>query len=477
MSQKEYPLFPVLLIDDEPKILDNFVTALLTGNITNVIRCQDSRDVKYVLSQQDIEVILLDLMMPNLSGKELLSIIIQEFPEIPVIIITGSSEVETAVSCMKIGAFDYMVKPVEKSKLISVVKRAIQIRELQRENRLLKDRFLSDQVKRPDAFSEIITRNKAMQSIFQYVEAISISQQPLLITGETGTGKELIAKAAHTLSNRPGNFVAVNIAGLDENVFSDTLFGHRKGAFTGADKPRGGMIEQASEGTLFLDEIGDLNNNLQVKILRLLNNGEYYPLGSDVAKQSDARIVVATNQDIHVMQESGSFRKDLYYRLLAHHVHLPPLRDRKDDLPILLAHFLEKASKALDVKQPTTPKELDTLLGAYLFPGNIRELGSMIFDAVSLHESGQLSLQSIKAHIQTQQYELEPDLKQDQEEDHSLITFHDQLPTLKQAEQRLISEALCRANGNQSIAAIMLGISRQALNQRIKRAEQQRLPK
>lgn len=470
MSQNEYPLFPVLLIDDEAKILESFETALLTGNITNVIRCQDSRDVKHVLSQQEIGVILLDLMMPNLSGKELLSIITAEFPEIPVIIITGSSEVETAVSCMKIGAFDYMVKPVEKNKLISVVKRAIQIRELQRENKLLKDRFFSDHVKNPDEFSDIITRNKAMRSIFQYVEAISISQQALLITGETGTGKELIARAVHVLSNRPGDFVAVNVAGLDENVFSDTLFGHRKGAFTGADKPRSGIIEQAAEGTLFLDEIGDLNNNLQVKILRLLNNGEYYPLGSDVAKQSDARIVVATNQDVHVMRESGSFRKDLYFRLNAHHVHLPPLRDRKDDLPILIEHFLIKASETLNIKKPTAPKELRTLLGTHNYPGNIRELESMIFDAVSRHESGQLSMQSFKLYIKTKNHELESDQLQNEKQNYELITFHDELPTLKQAERRLISEALNRSSGNQSIAAMMLGISRQALNRRLKRA-------
>ena len=285
---------------------------LLFAGINNIIRYQDSREVMPLLSRQEIEVMLLDLSMPHITGEELLSLITKDFPEIPIIIITGSNDVDTAVACMKSGAFDYMVKPVEKSRLISGVKRAIEIRELQRENRLLKARVLSDQLQHPEAFSEIVTRHGTMRSIFQYIEAISISPQPVLITGETGVGKELVARAIHTLSNRKGNFVPVNVAGLDDNVFADTLFGHNKGAFTGADQPRSGLIEQASGGTLFLDEIGDLHPTSQVKLLRLLQDGEFFPLGADIAKHSDARVVVATNQNLQTLQESGKFRKDLY---------------------------------------------------------------------------------------------------------------------------------------------------------------------
>jgi DNA-binding NtrC family response regulator len=369
---------------------------------------------------------------------------------------------------MKSGAFDYMVKPVEKSRLISGVKRAIEIRELQRENKCLRAHVLSDRLEHPDVFSEIITNSPAMQSIFQYIEAISSSPQPVLITGETGVGKELVAKAIHRLSDRTGPFVPVNVAGLDDNVFADTLFGHRKGAFTGADQTRGGMVEQASGGTLFLDEIGDLSPASQVKLLRLSQDGEFFPLGSDVAKRSDARVLVATNQDLETAQSMGKFRKDLYYRLCAHHVHLPPLRERREDLPLLIDYFLETASQTLGKKKPTPPTELFTLLSTYHFPGNVRELQSMILDAVSSHQSGKLSLEVFKSYIRQKHPAFDVDSKPLPPGEDLLISFSDQLPTLKKAEQSLISEALKRAKGNQAIAAQMLGITRQALNKRLK---------
>ena len=330
-------------------------------------------------------------------------LVTKDFPEVPVIVITGSNDVDTAVACMKTGAFDYMVKPVEKSRLISGVKRAIELRELQRENRLLRAHVLSDKLEHPEAFSEMVTNSAIMRSIFQYIESISISPQPILITGETGVGKELVSKAIHKLSRRNGAFVPVNVAGLDDNVFADTLFGHRKGAFTGADQARSGLVEQASGGTLFLDEIGDLSPASQVKLLRLLQDGEYFPLGSDVGKRSDARVVVATNQDIQALQESGKFRKDLYYRLCGHQIHIPPLRERREDLPILLDHFLERLPRRWAREKPTPPRELLTLLSTYPFPGNIRELQSIILDAVSSHKSGKLSMEVFKSYIRQKQ--------------------------------------------------------------------------
>jgi DNA-binding NtrC family response regulator len=229
MNTSAYPSLPILMVDDEAQALDSFETSLLLASINNIIRCQDSRDVMRLLSTQEIEVMLLDLSMPHISGAELLSLVTRDFPEIPVIIITGSNDVETAVACMKSGAFDYMVKPVEKSRLISGVKRAIELRELQRENRLLKARVLSGEMEHPEAFSGILTDSEAMRSIFQYIEAISNTPQPVVITGETGVGKELVARAIHKLSSRKGDFVPVNVAGLDDNIFADTLFATRKG--------------------------------------------------------------------------------------------------------------------------------------------------------------------------------------------------------------------------------------------------------
>jgi DNA-binding NtrC family response regulator len=456
------------MVDDEIQTLNSFEIVLGSVNMNNMIRCQDSRKVIAIFSEQPIEVMMLDLSMPHVSGEELLSIVTKDYPEVPVIIITGSNDIEKAVACMKTGAFDYMVKPVEKSRLISGVKRAIELRELQRENKLLRAHVLSEKLEHPEVFSEMVTNSSIMRSIFQYIEAISLSPQSVLITGETGVGKELVAKAIHHLSNRSGAFVPVNVAGLDDNIFADTLFGHRKGAFTGADQVRSGLVEQASGGTLFLDEIGDLSPVSQVKLLRLLQDGEFFPLGSDVGKRSDARMIVATNQDIEALRDSGKFRKDLYHRLCVHHVHIPPLRERQEDIPILVDYFLENSSKTLGKNKPTPPKELLTLLSTYHFPGNIRELHSMIFDAVSGHKSGKLSMDIFRSYIRPKHPPSKMDLKLKQQEEYGLISFSEQLPTLKQTEEFLVAEALRRSNGNQAIAASMLGITRQALNKRLK---------
>ncbi len=464
MNESVYPGLPILMVDDEAQALDSFETTLLFASITNIIRCQDSREVMPLLSRQEIEVLLLDLSMPHISGEELLSLVTKDFPEIPIIIITGSNDVETAVGCMKCGAFDYMVKPVEKSRLISGVKRAIEIRELQRENQWLRAHVLSDQLEHPEAFSEIITNSGTMRSIFQYMEAISNSPQPVLITGETGVGKELVAKAIHTLSNRKGNFVPVNVAGLDDNVFADSLFGHKKSAFTGADQARSGLIEQATGGTLFLDEIGDLSTTSQVKLLRLLQDGEFFPLGSDVAKHTDARVVVATNQNLQTLQESGKFRKDLYYRLRAHHIHIPSLRDRKEDLPTLVDHFLEKASKALGKKKPTPPQELFSVLSTYPFPGNVRELESIIFDAVTSCKSERLSSEAFRSYIGQSESAIK-----DQGQSVAASSLKEKIDTISQiTEKQMIIDALNKTNQNRTKAAELLGISRRTLQNKIK---------
>lgn len=472
MTESTYPHFPVMMVDDEAQAINSFEMTLRSANMNNFIRCHDSRDVMPLLSSQEIEVMLLDLRMPHISGEELLPMITADYPEIPVVVVTGSNDVDTAVKCMQHGAFDYILKPVEKSRLIGGVRRAVELRELQRENQLLKAQVLSGKLEKPEAFSEIVTVSASMRSIFQYIEAIATSPRPVLITGETGVGKELVAKAVQTLSHRSGAFVPVNVAGLDDQVFADTLFGHKKGAFTDAREVRSGLIEQAAGGTLFLDEIGDLSTTSQVKLLRLLQEGEFFPLGSDVAKRSDARIVVATNQDLDALQSSGQFRKDLYYRLCDHQIHIPPLRHRREDLAVLVAHFLEKASKALSKTNPTPPEELITLLSTYHFPGNVRELESMIFDAVSSHTSGKLSMDAFKAHIAKKHPLSKIDSAGSNPPKGALVSFSDQLPTLKQIEQLLIDEAMQRANGNQSIAALSLGISRQALNKRLKKADQ-----
>jgi len=261
----------------------------------------------------------------------------------------------------------------------------------------------------------------------------------------------------------------VNVAGVEDAMFSDTLFGHRKGAYTGADQPREGLIAKASGGTLFLDEIGDLRESSQVKLLRLLEEHRYYPLGSDVAKESDARIVCATHRDLQKGVANGTFRRDLYYRLSAHHVRIPPLRERPDDIPLLVDHFLLEAAKAEGKRKPTAPPELSVLLSNYPFPGNVRELRMMVTDAVLLHKGGMLSMDSFRKATGMDGASADPNDGAGSPEAQGSSRFFSssRLPTLKEAEEYLISTALARARNNQGIAASLLGITRQALNKRL----------
>lgn len=467
------PIRPILLVDDEEHFLSSAELVLNSNRFTNIETCSDSTKVLELLKSKEYSIVALDINIPNISGKELLPKILENFPEMPVIIITAINDVESAVECMKLGAFDYLVKPIDDERLISSLKRGLHFASVRNENLRLRESLFKDKLEYPEAFSHVITNSTKMRSIFKYIEAISKTNLPVLITGETGVGKELIAKAIHQISGREGELVPLNVAGVDDNLFSDTLFGHRKGAFTGAEKDRKGLIEQAENGSLFLDEIGDLSIESQVKLLRLLQDGKYYPLGSDVAKLSDARIIVATHKDLDKMKDGDIFRKDLYYRLKAHHVHIPPLRERKEDIPILISHFLTTASEELNKKRPTSPKELYTSLTNYTFPGNVRELEGIIFDAVSRHTSGILSIESIrKKTIGTEENISEKNIFSKKENFSDSIIFTSQFPTFKSAELLMIKEALKRSENNQTIAAQLLGITRRALNNRIQRLKE-----
>lgn len=452
----------IMLVDDEPQILKSFSVMLRSYGLKNIITVEDSRKVLPVLEANAVEAIVLDLSMPHLSGKDLLAEIGSAYPSVPVIIMTAMNEIETAVECMKGGAFDYLVKPVEKSRFETSIMRALEFKALRNEISSLKRHLLKGELENEQAFESIITMDRKMRALFQYVEVIAATKQPVLITGETGAGKELFAKAVHEISGREGEFVAVNVAGLDDTMFSDTLFGHKKGAYTGADEAREGLIARAAGGTLFLDEIGDTNESSQVKLLRLLQEQKYYQLGSDVPKKSDVRVVVATNQDLQKLIAEGRFRKDLYYRLRAHQVTIPPLRERQGDIPLLLNHFIEEASAAMRKKKPTPPPELSVLMSTYHFPGNVRELQAMVYDAVARHRSGVLSMDSFK-DIMGQERSA-PYAGED-----AAPYEAGRFPTLKEAEDGLISKALELSNGNQGIAASLLGITRQALNKRLNR--------
>jgi DNA-binding NtrC family response regulator len=346
MKENQSSSPPILLVDDEEQFLKSAGIILRLAGM-RVVTCRNGNEAVSLLEKEGCGVAVLDIMMPGVSGTALLSDLVKAHPEVPVIMLTAVNEVETAVECMRTGAFDYLVKPVEKSRLVTTVRRALELVDMRNENDRLKGSLLSDRLEHPELFEKIITRSGKMRSIFQYIEAVARTPMPVLIIGETGTGKEMIARAVHDASGRIGEFVSINIAGLSEALFSDTLFGHERGAFTGAQDRRQGLVAKASEGTLFLDEIGDLSTEAQVNLLRLLEDRSYYPVGSDSLKTSTARIVVATNRDLDVLREKGSFRNDLFFRLRSHLIRLPSLRERPDDIRLLIDAFIEDSAAQL----------------------------------------------------------------------------------------------------------------------------------
>jgi DNA-binding NtrC family response regulator len=381
----------ILIVDDEINTLKACTTVLKMNGLRDIITESDSRRVMDIMADGMVDVVVLDLFMPHVSGMELLPKLRERFPQTPVIIVTAAYELERAVECIKMGAFDYLVKPVENERLILTLRKAFESKNLTEQVSSLRDHLVEDRLDHPGVFEDIVSCSRKMRSIFQYLEVIAKSPQPVLITGESGTGKELVTRAIHRLSSCKGDLVSVNLAGLDDTMFSDTLFGHKKGAFTGADQLRDGLIVKAANGVILLDEIGDLGESSQIRLLRLIQEREFYPVGSDTPRKSEARIVCASNKDLKELVASGRFRNDLFYRLNIHHVELPPLRNRKEDIPLLLEHFIRQAAATLEISPPSYPKELLDLLAVYHFPGNVRELQGIVFDAVARSKSGKLS--------------------------------------------------------------------------------------
>ena len=395
-------------------------------------------------------------------------------PQVPVIIITAAYELERAVECIKTGAFDYLVKPVEPERLMVTLQKAFECRALHDLVASLRDHLVEDRLDHPDVFKDIVSRSRKMRSVFQYLEVISKSPQPVLITGESGTGKELVTRAIHRLSGCKGELVSVNLAGLDDTMFSDTLFGHKKGAFTGADQLREGLIVKAANGVILLDEIGDLCESSQIRLLRLIQEREFYPVGSDTPRKSEVRIVCASNKNLKDLVASGRFRNDLFYRLNVHHVELPPLRNRKEDIPLLLEHFIRQAAKTLSISPPSYPGELLDLLTVYHFPGNVRELQGIVFDAVARSKAGKLSQEPFRQVMTSGRTQAvsAPTVSGTSGQDPRLGMLEQiwgHFPTLDEAENHLIEVAMNIAKGNQGTAATMLGLKRQTFNIRLKK--------
>ncbi|GFO64640.1 sigma-54 dependent transcriptional regulator [Geomonas paludis] len=453
MKSNEATPLPVVVVDDDQDMLQIYRALLQGHGVGPVLTFEDGDGLLPYLRRHEAALVVLDLALPTVTGRDLLPRLVEEFPHLPVLIITGMAEVGQAVSCMRAGACDYLLKPIDNGLFLAAIDRALG--PCEDEHRLRWRRM---------PFPDIVTEDPQMLRLMKRAQAVSHSGQPVLITGETGVGKELFAEAVHRCSGKKGALVTVNVAGVDDAVFSDTLFGHRKGAFTSAQENREGLIRKAAGGTLFLDEIGDLSEGSQVKLLRLIQEHEYLPLGSDAAAKTDAGIVVATNRDLKLLLEQGKLREDLYYRLSCHRLHIPPLRERQGDIPLLLEHFVTLASRQMGKKRPWYPSELPRLLQQYHFPGNVRELQAMVYDAVALHEKGPLTLAAFRSNMSI------PSGKGLTVEGHEVVTvIFNGFPSIKEAQSHLISEALRMSNGNQGEAASLLGISRQALNNRLRR--------
>jgi len=444
----------VLVVDDERRQRD-ILQMILEAEGYETTAAGNGRQALQVAEGGGFDVVLTDLKMPDLNGIELLSEILKLQPSPLVVLMTAHGTIDSAVEAMRKGAFDYLTKPLEKDELLLVLRRAMERAHLVRENRMLheqlRDRFRLD---------NIVGAHGSMQDVFRIVHKVAASASTVLIYGESGTGKELVARALHHESDRRGRpFYAVNVAALPESILEAELFGHEKGAFTGAEMRKIGLFEQASGSTLFLDEVGDLKRDLQVKLLRALQEREIMRVGGTERVRIDVRIVAATNQDLDVAVRDGRFREDLYYRLNVIPIVLPPLRERRTDIPLLVDHFLAKYSGP---RRRGVSEDALKMLMAYDWPGNVRELESVIERALLLGEGDLIVPADLPASLRPgaaaprRATELEiPDTGID----------------LEAVERSLILKALDKAGGNVTRAARLLGLSRRTLQYRLEKME------
>lgn len=453
----------ILIIEDEP-MLRLTLGDHLRDRGYEVLEAGDGPSGLDLFRARRPALITLDLRMSPMDGHEVLAVLRQEDADVPVIIISGQGQMHDVIRALRAGAFDYLQKPITDMAILDhAVERALERSALKRGNALLSRSFLADGPQRPEAFAQILTASPRMNAIFRYCEAVAQSTEPVLITGETGTGKELLARALHLSSGCSGPFVAVNVAGLDDQAFSGTLFGHVRGAFTGADRPREGLMEKAAGGTLFLDEVGELGQQAQVRLLRVLQEREYHPLGSDSLRPLRARVLAATNKKPEDLRADSGFRSDFFFRLATHSVTLPPLRERPEDIPLLLRHFLAEACAAMGRPEPDCLPALLARLKAYPFPGNVRELKAMAHDALGRCPDGPLGPQAFPGLGRL------PDGQDSHAPPQNPFAELPTLPSLRAAADALVAEAMRRAGGVQKAAAALLGISPQALSERLRR--------
>lgn len=442
----------ILIVDDDQSHR-TMLKAHLGTEWQNIIEADDGDVAVHLVKERSIDLVLLDLKMKRIGGMEALAAIHNFNPQLPVIVITAFSSVESAVEAMKKGAFDYVTKPVDADALILTVARALEFNSLKKENTSLKQK-LDDKFD----FGNLVGSSRTMQEMGETLKLVAPTDAIVLITGESGTGKELVAGAVHHNSLRKDKpFIKINCAALHENLLESELFGHEKGAFTGATEQRKGRFELADRGTLFLDEIGDMSSTTQAKILRALQEGEFERLGGTKTIRSDVRVIAATHKDLEKMVDEGSFRQDLYFRLNVVPLHLPPLRERPMDIPALAEHFLSQfsARNKKDIRS-FHPEAMDALL-AYCWPGNIRELENAVERAVILCLDEQISIRQLPAQVQ----------QAGRDSDSRPFSIKTGL-SLKDMEKELILSTLRQTENNRTRAAEILGITRQTLQNKLK---------
>lgn len=446
-----------LVVDDEPASRLN-IRDLLTEEHFRVDEAADGREALDFVEQREFDIVLLDIRMPKMDGLTVLKQIAKRYPQLPVIVFTAHGTSEHAIEAMKVGAFDYLTKPFDIEELLAVIRRAVEHKKLSTEVQILRQRLASVESSefQPSVF---ISRSKGMQKVYKLIGKVAPTDSTVLIEGETGTGKELVANALwyHSRRNtRP--FIKVNCAAMPEGLLESELFGHEKGSFTGAYQMRRGQFELANSGTLFFDEIGEMSPALQAKVLRVLEQGEFQRVGGKTTLQADVRIICATNRSLAEEVKAGRFRKDLYYRLQVVHIALPPLRDRKEDIPPLVQHFIKKYAGRRELV--ATRQTLD-ILQEYSWPGNVRELAHVIERAVVLSQGRLITPEHISLPLGPPG-ELGKKMLMDDVSSGGLRTI------LKNVERSVILAALERTKWNKTKAAALLQIDRRFLLTKIK---------
>ncbi len=445
----------VLVVDDEKNYLV-VLEDLLTDEGYNVLTASSGQEALEIIRSTPIDTILTDIKMPNMTGMELLDEILASDPDLPVILMTAYAEVDQAVEAMKKGALDHVQKPFDNKDIKRSVARGVEKRSLTKTIQILRSELGA-------AWGNIVGKSKAMDQVFSLMKRVADTPTTVLITGESGTGKELIARGIHEESSRCREpFVSINCAAVPESLLESELFGYEKGAFTGAVSTRQGKFEYANKGTLFLDEVADMALSLQAKLLRVLQGKEFQRVGGNREVKVDVRIIAATNKDLKDEVEAGHFREDLFFRLNVLHIRIPALRERREDLPHLVAHFLNKFSERLGRSVKVVDSEVMTSFYGYSWPGNVRELENVIERAMVLSRGGEIKLGDIPPEIRDSP-EIEGELN-------TLISWERGLSgTLDAIEERMIRQALKKVGNVQAQAAKILGISRSNLQYKMKK--------